>query len=230
LYAQHVLASGVLDPAWPASDLAFNPVFGNHVNLVLLPDGSGNALAVWDDARSGLDVYAQHILVTGAVDPAWPAGGRGVSTASGSQNANGAAIQDGSGGLIVTWADTRAGGTNSDIYAQRVQADGTLGGTVVSVPKEPVAGIALESVHPNPARGDDLHVLFSGSADLGAELMLLDVTGRLIASQGIGVQGGGAHEMRFDNLHRLASGLYFLVLRSPVESRASRSLRVVVLR
>src|SRR6185436_369524 len=37
LYAQHVLANGSLDPAWPASDLGFNLVFGQHANLVLLP-------------------------------------------------------------------------------------------------------------------------------------------------------------------------------------------------
>src|SRR5262249_43051925 len=59
LYAQHVLAGGTLDPVWPAGDLAFNPTFGSHINLVLVADGTGGALAVWDDGRNGLDVYAQ---------------------------------------------------------------------------------------------------------------------------------------------------------------------------
>src|SRR6185436_1155365 len=76
LYAQHLLSNGTLDPAWPVGDLGFNMAFGNHINLVLLPDGTGGALAVWDDGRSGLDVYAHHLLVNGTVDPGWPANGR----------------------------------------------------------------------------------------------------------------------------------------------------------
>jgi hypothetical protein len=228
LYAQHLLANGTLDPAWPASDLAFNPVFGNHNNLVLLPDGSGNALAVWDNF-SATDVYAQHFLVTGIVDPSWPVGGRGVSTAIGNQNAAGAAIPDGSGGLIVTWSDTRSGPGN-DIYAQRVQANGTLGGTVVSVPREPVARIALESVRPNPARGAALTVYFSGSAESGTTLELLDVAGRLIASQELSRLGDGAHEVRFDVAPHLSPGLYFIALKASGDASNSRILRVAVVR
>jgi len=230
LYAQHMLAGGTLDPTWPASDLAFNPVFGNYLNLVLLPDGSGNALAVWDNA-SAADVYAQHFLATGVVDPAWPVGGRGVSTAVGNQNAAGAAIQDGSGGLIVAWADGRVGGpTGVDIYAQRVQANGTLGGTVVSVPREPDARIALESVRPNPARGATLTVYFSGSAENGTTLELLDVAGRRVASQELSRLGEGAHEVRFDVAQHLNPGLYFIALKTSGDARISHILRVAVIR
>jgi hypothetical protein len=231
LYAQHLLATGVLDPAWPASDLQFDPAFGNHVNLVLLPDGSGNALAVWDDASGGFDVYAQHILLNGTVDPAWPAGGLGVSTATGSQNANGAAMADGSGGLIVTWTDTRSNPTTSgDIYAQRVRASGQLGGTVVGVPQEPDARIQLESVRPNPSPGEALRVLFSGAAAPGTTLALLDVAGRVVAARELDALGSSSHEVRFGDLPRLAPGLYFVTLRSHSDVRASQILRVVVLR
>ena len=56
-----------------------------------------------------------------------------VCTAAGDQNATGA-VPDGLGGMIVVWADTRAGG--ADIYAQRVDADGvplwTTNGVAVS--------------------------------------------------------------------------------------------------
>src|SRR6185436_17101487 len=111
----HVLANGTLDPAWPVSDLPFNLVYAQHANLVLLPDGFNGALAVWDDHRAGSDVYAHHLLVNGSTDPAWPVDGRAVSNATGTQNASTAAIQDGSGGLIVAWSDGRNGATN-DIY------------------------------------------------------------------------------------------------------------------
>src|SRR5262249_32132864 len=160
--------------------LAFNPTFGSHINLVLVADGTGGALAVWDDGRNGLDVYAQHLLIFGTIDPAWPATGRAVGNATpGIQNADGAAIPDGSGGLIAVWADSRSGPTNNDIYAQRVQANGQLGGTVVDVPREPSLPVTLEAARPNPTRARELRILFSGSAEPGTMLQLLDVTGRI---------------------------------------------------
>lgn len=230
LYAQHLLGNGTRDPAWPAGDLAFNPEFGSHANLTLLSDGTGGALAVWDDGRS-LDVYAQHIVVTGIVDPAWPPSGRGVSTALGNQNASGAAIQDGSGGLIVTWSDNRTGGPfGNDVYAQRVQSNGALGGTVLDVPRSPVASVALESVRPNPAPGTALTVYFSGSAESGTTLELLDVAGRRVASQDLSRLGEGTHEVRFDVARRLGPGLYFIALRTPGDAMSSRILRVAVIR
>jgi hypothetical protein len=229
LYAQHLLGNGTRDPAWPSGDLAFNPEFGSHISLVLLPDGTGGALAVWDDGRSGLDVYAQHFLVTGAVDPAWPLGARAVSTATGIQNAGGAVIPDGSGGLIVTWSDSRSGPSN-DIYAQRVQANGALGGIVLDVPRPPVASVALESVRPNPAPGTELTVHFSGSAESGTTLELLDVAGRLVASQDLSRLGEGTHEVRLDVAPRLSPGLYFMALKTGGDARSSRILKVAVIR
>jgi hypothetical protein len=229
LYAQHLLGSGTLDPTWPAGDLAFNPNFGSHISLVLLADGTGGALAVWDDARSGLDVYAQHILVTGTTDPAWPLGGRAISNATGIQNAGGAVIPDGSGGWIAAWSDTRAGGSN-DIYAQRVQANGQLGGTVLDVPRTAATTVSLESARPNPARVEDLRILFSGAAAPGTSLELLDVAGRLVASRELSALGAGSHEMRFDDLPALKPGLYFVALKTPGDARSARILRVAVIR
>ena len=52
----------------------------------IVSDGAGGAIFAWQDDRNGnFDIYAQHVLSTGAVDPAWPADGRTLCTAAGDQ-------------------------------------------------------------------------------------------------------------------------------------------------
>src|SRR5262249_55674652 len=154
----------------------------------------------------GLDVYAQHFLASGVIDPLWPPFARGVSTATEVQNASGAAIADGSGGLIVAWSDTRSGPGN-DIYAQRVQANGQLGGTVLDVPDAPSGPLSLDAIRPNPTRLRDLRVLFSGSAEWGSTLELLDISGRMVASRELSSLGEGEHEVSFEDVPTLTPGL-----------------------
>ena len=111
-----------------------------------MADGAGGAIVTWQqdirtvlemksDYRVGekLDIYAQHVLASGQVDPAWPADGRALCTAANNQYRP-IIIADGAGGAIVAWVDNRNGGDapdGVDIYAQRVQPNGQLGGTVV---------------------------------------------------------------------------------------------------
>jgi len=79
----------------------------------------------WEDVRNGAnyDVYSQHVLASGAVDPAWPVDGRAVCTAAGDQGTL-TACQDGAGGAIVSWQDLRSG--TNDIYAERVLSTGAV--------------------------------------------------------------------------------------------------------
>src|SRR5439155_2668287 len=98
----------------------------------IVADGDGGAIVVWHDNRSGAtaDLYAQHVLGGGVVDAAWPLDGTALCTAPNNQFTN-AIVEDGAGGAIVAWEDWRSDGgsqTNFDIYAQRVQANGQLGG------------------------------------------------------------------------------------------------------
>jgi hypothetical protein len=127
-------------------------------------------------------------------------------------------VSDGAGGAIVTWQDGRSG-TAWDIYAQNVNADGTLGGTVVSVPREkPVVGIALAPPSPNPWRAGALIVRYALGGDDDAVLELIDLAGRIIASRSV---GPGSDEVRLDPPTRLSPGVYFLRLRqSGREARA----------
>ena len=125
IYAQHVLASGAVDPAWPANGRALCTATGDQTNPQLLADGSGGAIATWHDNRgaTGYDIYAQHVLASGAVDPAWPADGRAVCTATTDQTFA-QIVTDGAGGAIVAWQDARS--VNIDIYAQHVLASGAV--------------------------------------------------------------------------------------------------------
>jgi hypothetical protein len=125
LYAQRVLGNGNLDPSWPVNGVGVCTAAGDRAEFAMIADGNGGALLAWVDLRSGnRDVYAQHLLVTGVVDPAWPAGGRALCTATGAQQYL-ALTGDGSGGAFVAWADHRSGLTN-DLYAGHVSASGDL--------------------------------------------------------------------------------------------------------
>jgi hypothetical protein len=121
LYAQHVLATGTLDPAWPATARGVCTAAGNIGTLQIANDGFGNLLAFWSDSRSGnWDLYASRVLASGVVDPAWPASGLAVTTAPGDQNP-GTILPNGSGGMFIAWDD----GSVGKVYAQQVLTNGS---------------------------------------------------------------------------------------------------------
>lgn len=125
VYAQHVLASGAVDPSWPANGKAICTSAIAQVYIVMASDGAGGAVVAWQDNRVGTyDIYAQHVFSTGLIDPAWPTNGRALCTAADQQQFP-TIVSDGTGGAIVAWDDLRSGTGNYDIYAQHVLAGGT---------------------------------------------------------------------------------------------------------
>jgi hypothetical protein len=137
VYAQHVLASGAVDPAWPTNGRALCTAPGDQTAPVTVGDGAGGAIVAWSDNRnsSSYDIYAQHVLSNGVVDPGWPGDGRALCIAAGDQG-DATIVSDGASGAIVTWDDKR-GGSNHDIYAQHVLANGAVD------PAWPVDGRAM---------------------------------------------------------------------------------------
>ncbi len=128
IFAQHVLANGKLDDAWPLNGIALCAVAGVQSGPVLVGDGAGGAIVVWMDRRPGsadVDLYAQHVLSTGLVDPRWPAGGLALATAPGPQQFPVIAA-DQNGGAFVAWEDMRGDPTGFDVYAQHVQGAGLV--------------------------------------------------------------------------------------------------------
>jgi hypothetical protein len=120
IYAQRVNASGAVQ--WTADGVALCTATGNQWHPTIISDGAGGAIVTWYDTRSGNnDVYAQRVNSSGAVQ--WTANGTALCTAIGNQQYP-EIVPDGAGGAIVTWYDPRSG--NWDIYAQRVNASGTV--------------------------------------------------------------------------------------------------------
>ena len=121
IYAQRVNASGALQ--WTAEGVALCMASWDQFNAKITCDGEGGAFVTWVDDRSGhWDIYAQRVSASGTAQ--WAADGVAVCTAAGDQW-GATIISDGEGGAIVTWQDKR-GGNHWDVYAQRVNASGSV--------------------------------------------------------------------------------------------------------
>ena len=161
-FAQHVLASGVVDPAWPTDGQALSTVTGTTTSPKIVTDGAGGAIVAWHEKRAGnFDVFAQHVLASGAVDPAWPPDGRAMVSDPGIQN-GAQAISDGAGGAIVTWIDQRSG--TPHIYAQRVLPTGVVD------PAWPLNGREICNSHNN----DQINPVIASDGTGGAIIAWLD--------------------------------------------------------
>jgi predicted lipoprotein with Yx(FWY)xxD motif len=129
IYVQRVDASGAA--LWAANGVALCTATGAQSTPKITSDGAGGAIVTWRDFRTATeyDIYAQRVNASGAVQ--WTTDGVAICTAVGDRQYP-QIIADGAGGAIVTWQDGR-GGTNFDIYAQRVNAGGAVQWTVNGV-------------------------------------------------------------------------------------------------
>ena len=144
------IAFAVLTPAspalaaWPHS--AGSPLLLTNIpklNTVVdaaVPDGSGGAYVFWEGDNGGdKNLYANHVLGTGVLDPAWPTvSGFGVfiCNAAGDQIAVKAQL-DGSNGIWLCWNDNRTGTPHN--FVTRLLTNGTLS------PAFPANGLQLAS-------------------------------------------------------------------------------------
>ncbi len=121
VYAQWVDQDGAIQ--WTANGEPLCALAGGQLLVRLAPDGLGGAIVTWMDSRSGLsDIYAQRI--NGPGGPQWTPNGVALCTAAGVQQYPDIAA-DGLGGAVVAWEDMR-GGSLGDVYAQRVDASGSI--------------------------------------------------------------------------------------------------------
>ncbi len=135
-WAQRYDASGV--PRWGAEGVRVVP---NDLVRFTASDGSLGGLGVGlrEDPSDGLNtnIVAQRFGSSGEL--LWGPTGVLVCSALGNQTSPSLA-HDGSGGAFVAWEDERNGVTNVDIYAQHINADGTLGGAVTAIAVTAVSG------------------------------------------------------------------------------------------
>ncbi len=117
VYAQRVNSSGILE--WDPNGVCICNEISVYPEIVA--DGSGGAIIVWQDYRSGsnLDIYVQRVDSSGISQ--W--GANGICNVTGNQT-NHKIIADGLGGAVITWDDERDG--RRDIYVQRVDSNGSI--------------------------------------------------------------------------------------------------------
>lgn len=119
IYAQMVNANG--EPQWTTNGIPICTASGNQLTPDISSDGEGGAIIVWQDERgSNMDIYGQRVNSEG--ENQWTTNGVVISDASGNQSIP-EAIEDGKGGIIVTWTDYRSD-DKGDIYVQRLNASG----------------------------------------------------------------------------------------------------------
>ena len=123
VYAQKIDAGGA--PLWVSKGIVVCGAADDQLNVQLISNGSGGAVAVWDDGRGGTgprDLYAQRIDANGTVG--WAADGETICTAAGDQTTPWI-TPDGCGGACIAWRDERDG--TADIYSQRIDDAGHIG-------------------------------------------------------------------------------------------------------
>jgi hypothetical protein len=99
--------------------LSGGPGISPLTNPKSIPDGNGGAIITWME-NSQTAIGASQVKADGT--KAWD---YLISNTIGFRS-NPVITSDGEGGAYIAWQDTRKGSTNSDIYAQRVNAEGKI--------------------------------------------------------------------------------------------------------
>ncbi|MBN3033064.1 MAG: hypothetical protein JW873_03105 [Candidatus Saganbacteria bacterium] len=124
IFAQRV--SGAGEKVWKSGSRPLTRFDSRQTSPVIVSDGAGGAIAVWQDERNVLslkDLYGQRISAKG--DLLWGNDGLPICGENGDQLEQ-ALTSDGAGGVILAWTDFRRGDRNPDIYAQRLDGSGSL--------------------------------------------------------------------------------------------------------
>lgn len=108
-------------PLW-AVPILVTPMEGMQGEPRVIADGEGGIIVLWQVYENFINdqLFAQRITPDGG--KMWHEDGIPVCTAPGIQK-HASVVSDGSGGFIAVWRDERD--VYSDLYAQRVRADGT---------------------------------------------------------------------------------------------------------
>ena len=225
IYAQHVLSSGAVDPAWPADGWALCTAVNSQYYPTIAADGSGGAVVAWRDQRSSAThIYAQHVLASGAVDPVWPVDGRALCTAANAQD-YATILGDGTGGAIVAWEDNRSTDTTgTDVYAQWVSPSGE----VAAVPPAPApARLRLLAPYPNPLPTGSVTILFDLPSNDRVSAQVLDLAGHRVRILAVDRDFSAGRQVlewdgRSDGRARVPAGVYFIQVRVGVHADGRR--------
>jgi hypothetical protein len=126
-YIQHLDSQGSVVAGWPLNGRPVSTSVVGQVLPRLVADGSGGAIAVWQDYRSGVTVFAQRFQSDGTA--LWNPAGVAVCDSAGQWATS--SLADGAGGVFVVWDDTRRGlhagpahDALYDFFAQHIDGNG----------------------------------------------------------------------------------------------------------
>jgi len=219
IYAQRVNASGAAE--WVTNGVGVCRAANGQRFPQLTSSGNGGAIITWMDSRTNdLDIYAQRIDSTGST--IWTNDGIALSRATSSQTYP-LILNDSSNGFIITWADTRTirNGYPKDIYAQRVNANGSLGGVtdINEISHSLPTTFTLGQNYPNPFNPSTTirytvpNVTLSGVEGTRMQLKVYDVLGNEVATLVNEEKPTGSYEVNW-NESNLSSGIYFYKLQA----------------
>jgi hypothetical protein len=200
-FAQHVLGSGGVDPAWPVNGTALSRSTLDELNGSIVTDGAGGAVVAWEEDAF---IFVQHVTASGILDPAFPINGRTVRPVLTFQQSPDL-VSDGAGNAIVAWSD-RAPNADSDVYAMHVRAASTVTvcqGTPADLPAEVDSGVRVSRSGPdallawnlaaNATSSDVLRGLVRGlpvgSGDAGERCMVLNTVARTLTDADLSAPG-----------------------------------------
>jgi predicted lipoprotein with Yx(FWY)xxD motif len=139
IYAQRINASGAVQ--WTTDGVPLCTATTYQYSPIITSDGAGGAIVAWVGESSwNYHIYAQKVNASGTIQ--WATDGVPLCTATGNQSLP-AIISDGAGGAIVTWVDHRS--VSPGIYAQRVDASGTIQWTTDGAPLCTATGTRAQS-------------------------------------------------------------------------------------
>jgi hypothetical protein len=171
IYVQRIDLAGTT--GWKLNGVAVCAAPYEQQSPRMVSDGSGGAIIVWSDRRSGkgyFDIYAQRVDRTGIAR--WAQNGiqvcAGVNIFTGQFDV----VPDGVGGAIIAWQKRNWDRDEYSISAQRIDQNGNRQWTTNGVA---VCSAAGEQIAPHIVRGSDGAVIVtwydrrSGGADIYAQ-------------------------------------------------------------
>ncbi len=224
----HLSATGTIDPDWPSDGLLLGTLSGGGAVTNLLADGKGGTIATCFVAHADgtQSAFAQHVMVSGQFDPAWPTGGQTL-IAPASIVFLPAVVPDGNGGELAAWSARGVPAQGTDAFASAVRSNGRpvradevhgVAAEGTSLPTGTAglsaARLSLVLASGNPAsRGDATVLRFALPHAARARLEVFDVAGRLIATVFNGALPAGPGEFKWNGYdttgRRARAGLYF---------------------
>lgn len=123
VYAQKLDSQGNL--LWDEEGVPLCVVPGIQISLNIINNGAGGAYVIWHDHRGSgsADIYGTHILADGTIAPGWDENGNPITAGTGSRTGH-TLWEDGTGGGIMAWVDSRSAVQN--LYMQRFDEEGNL--------------------------------------------------------------------------------------------------------